>query len=284
MSGFSPDWLALREQADHRSRAPQLSFKIAARLAGLVNARIVDLGCGTGSNLRALAPILSNDQYWRLVDYSEELLAHARILLREWADYAETTPEGMTLYYDEKIIHVSFVAFDLKHGITTLLEPRPDLVTSSAFFDLISEDWIKAMAAEISRQKILFHTVLSYDGRIQWFPPHALDSAVQTAFNAHQTSDKGFGPASGPNSTNVLMEAFQSHGYLCEAADSPWIITRNDEAALLQSLGTGIGEAASSSITPLATEAWFGALAQRRSVLIGHRDLYAAPPMPPEEL
>ena len=284
MSGFSPDWLALREQADHRSRAPQFAFKIAAELAGLVNARIVDLGSGTGSNLRALAPILSNDQYWRLVDHSKDLLAHARILLREWADYAETTPEGMTLYYDEKVIHVHFEPFDLKNGITAMLDPRPDLVTSSAFFDLISADWIKIMAAEIARRKILFHTVLSYDGRIQWFPPHDLDDAVQSAFNAHQTGDKGFGPACGPHSTNVLIEAFETHGYVCESADSPWIITRNDETDLLQALGTGIGTAAMSNLSGGVIADWSAALPQRRSVLIGHRDVYAAPLVPPEEL
>ena len=278
MSGFSPNWLALREQADHRSRAPHLAFKIAAKLAGFVNARIVDLGCGTGSNLRALAPILSNDQYWHLVDYSDDLLAHARILLREWADYAETTSEGMTLYFDEKIIHVRFSNFDLKDGITGLLTPRPDLVTSSAFFDLISEDWIKTMAADIAKQNILFHTVLSYDGRIQWFPSHHLDQPVQEAFNQDQQSDKGFGPASGPESTNVLIKAFENQEYNCETADTPWIIHRNDEPDLLQALGTGIGEAVTSKLPIADMQEWTSALEQRRSVLIGHRDLYACPP------
>ena len=282
MSGFSPDWLSLREPADHRARAPQLSFKIAARLASLVHARIVDLGSGTGSNLRALAPQLSNDQYWQLVDHSEDLLAHARLCLRDWADYAETTSGGMKLYYDVKIIHVGFVCYDLKNGISALLEPSPDLVTSSALFDLISADWIKIMAAEIARRNILFHTVLSYDGRMQWFPPHAQDEAVRQAFNAHQTHDKGFGPATGPDSTNVLTEAFQSHGYLCESADSPWIINRTDEMALLDTLGAGIGEAAASKLDAFDHAAWTAALAQRRSVLIGHRDLYAAPPFSPD--
>ena len=248
MSGFSPNWLALREQADHRSRAPHLAFKIAAKLAGFVNVRIVDLGCGTGSNLRALAPILSNDQYWHLVDYSEDLLAHARILLREWADYAETTSEGMTLYFDEKIIHVRFSNVDLKDGISGLLTPRPDLVTSSAFFDLISADWIQTMAADTARQNILFHTVLSYDGRI------------------------------GPDSTSILVEAFEKQGYLCETADTPWIIHRNDEPELLDALGTGIGEVVTAKLPLAALQEWTSALEQRRSVLIGHRDLYACPP------
>jgi hypothetical protein len=184
----------------------------------------------------------------------------------------------MTLYFDEKIIHVRFSNVDLKHGISGLLTPRPDLVTSSAFFDLISADWIQTMAADIARQNILFHTVLSYDGRIQWFPTHTLDQAVQDAFNQDQQSDKGFGPASGPDSTSILVEAFEKQGYLCETADTPWIIHRNDEPELLDALGTGIGEVVTAKLPLAALQEWTSALEQRRSVLIGHRDLYACPP------
>ena len=45
--GFSADWLALREPADHAARDGDL-LAAAAQVAGAV---IVDLGCGTGSTL-----------------------------------------------------------------------------------------------------------------------------------------------------------------------------------------------------------------------------------------
>ena len=69
MSGFSADWLALREPLDHASRNAAVAAACAAHFAGAETLAVLDLGCGTGSNLRALAPILPERQDWRLVDH-----------------------------------------------------------------------------------------------------------------------------------------------------------------------------------------------------------------------
>ncbi|HKH34927.1 MAG TPA: hypothetical protein VKA80_12340, partial [Beijerinckiaceae bacterium] len=64
MSGFSADWLALREPADHRARNRELLAQLRARFAGQEAVTVVDLGSGTGSNLRACAPQLAPRQRW----------------------------------------------------------------------------------------------------------------------------------------------------------------------------------------------------------------------------
>jgi hypothetical protein len=55
MSGFSAEWLALREPYDRRARN---SGVVEAVLAALdpSSVKIVDLACGTGSTFRALSP------------------------------------------------------------------------------------------------------------------------------------------------------------------------------------------------------------------------------------
>jgi len=58
MSGFSADWLSLREPYDLRARSTKVLDAVAAALAPLPTLTIVDLACGTGSTLRALAPHL----------------------------------------------------------------------------------------------------------------------------------------------------------------------------------------------------------------------------------
>ena len=72
---FSPDWLALREAADHRSRARPLVSRLRAAWRAHGWTRLVDLGSGTGSNLRYLAPRLPGRQEWTLIDHDARLLA-----------------------------------------------------------------------------------------------------------------------------------------------------------------------------------------------------------------
>ena len=73
MSGFSSDWLKLRESADHRARNQELLAKLAACFAEREAILVADLGAGTGSNLRAIAPHLPSRQQWVLVDHDPVL-------------------------------------------------------------------------------------------------------------------------------------------------------------------------------------------------------------------
>ena len=63
MSGFSAEWLALREPLDARSRSAELVARLRADAPDGTR-RIVDLATGTGANLRYLAPRLGGDQDW----------------------------------------------------------------------------------------------------------------------------------------------------------------------------------------------------------------------------
>src|SRR4051794_32437282 len=90
MAGFSAAWLALREPADHAARSAALTRAVAEALAGVAEPGILDLACGTGSNLRYLRnagsertrppaafetsrPTLTGR--WLLVDHDPDLLA-----------------------------------------------------------------------------------------------------------------------------------------------------------------------------------------------------------------
>ena len=91
MSGFSAEWLALREPVDHRSRNLALQAQVIQFLRQIKaidsgSIHITDLGSGTGSNLRALAPHFGMKQSWTLVDHDTDLLRSARASLIAWAD------------------------------------------------------------------------------------------------------------------------------------------------------------------------------------------------------
>ena len=278
MSGFSPDWLALREPADHAARDPGLVAALARVLPGPV--RAVDLGCGSGSNLRALAPHLGPDQDWVLVDHDPALLIAARSRLAAWAERAEATGDGLVLHRDGARIAVRFNALDLAAGPEAALSEAPHLVTAAALFDLVSEAWIAALARAVAAAGAVFYTALTYDGAEEWTLPHPADAAIHAAFLAHQGGDKGFGPSLGPAATAALARAFQAHGYAVETANSPWRLGPG-EAALLHQLAEGTARAAAETgrVAPEEAEAWREARqAPGTGAVIGHRDLLAVPP------
>ena len=56
MSGFSAEWLALREPYDAKARNAAVLDAVASAFRGEPSVSVVDLACGTGATLRALGP------------------------------------------------------------------------------------------------------------------------------------------------------------------------------------------------------------------------------------
>jgi SAM-dependent methyltransferase len=278
MSGFSVDWLALREDADHRARNAEILAGLAQHLAGRLEVTVVDLGCGTGSNLRAVAPSLPVRQSWRLVDHDPALLAAAREKVASWGDRAETSGSDLRVVKGRRVLTVSFVQADLATGFDAALGQGPDLVTAAALFDLVSVSWLEALVSAVAARRSIFYTALTYDGSEQWMPPHREDAAVLAAFHRHQSGDKGFGPAAGPQATGILARAFSEKGYSVREGASPWHLGTPD-AALIRQLAEGIASAAleTQSLPDAVVADWHRARLEAAACRIGHLDLLACP-------
>jgi len=280
---FSAEWLALREPVDHRSISVDLRASVAARFAPLAHMRLLDMGCGSGSNLRGLAPLLGASQHWTLVDWDKGLLDHARAALAQWADDAQNDGESLALRKAGKAIRVDFRTFDLAHDVERALDLAPDLITAAAFFDLVSADWIARFARAMAQRRLPLYTVLTYDGREVWSPPHEADSAMLAAFHAHQGSDKGFGPAAGPAAAQTLAAAFVAEGCDVRRAFSPWRISGDIDGALMSELAKGAAQAVreTGAVVSARIENWLAARLDAsvpaRACEIGHEDVFALP-------
>ena len=256
MTGFSADWLKLRAGADARSRNPGLAARLSAHFAGRDGLTLLDLGAGTGNNMRATAPLLPVPQHWRLADADADLLALA------------TPPEGVTC---------TPVACDLAGGIAPLLAPPPDLVTASALFDLAGADWIAALVAEIARHRLPLYAVLSYNGEETWAPPHPLDGQALAAFHADQRRDKGLGPALGPKAPAFLAAALRKVDYQIYEAPSDWRLRAPEDAEHIAALAEGSADAMRPALGEDA-ETWLAARRRAAQVRVGHVDILALPP------
>ena len=278
MSGFAPEWLDLREPIDHRSRNRKLERALAKHFDGWRPITVVDLGCGTGSNLRATAPLLGPEQHWTLVDNDQRLLEAAAQHLTAWADGADRQGETLALFKGAKRISVEFRRADLAGDLAAALGPSANLVTASALFDLVSAAFIARFAAAIAAAKSAFYTVLTYDGDQRWTPKHEADAAMADAFHAHQTRDKGFGAAAGPDAPDALSESLAAAGYAVREGDSAWRLGPGDEA-LIAGLAAGFAAAvAETDKIDAPTIAAWRALT-RTGAIVGHTDTLALPPV-----
>ena len=276
MSGFAPEWLDLREGVDHRSRNRKLERALAKHFDGWRPITVVDLGCGTGSNLRATAPLLGPEQHWTLVDNDQGLLDAAAERLTAWADGADRQGDKLALFKGAKRIDVAFRRADIARDLKAALGPSANLVTASALFDLVSVEFIARLAAAVAAAKSAFYTVLTYDGDQRWTPEHEADADLLAAFHAHQRRDKGFGPAAGPDAPDALSEAFAAAGYAVQEGDSAWRLGVGDEA-LIAELAAGFVEAVRETAQVDATTIAAWRSLARTGVVVGHTDTLALP-------
>ncbi len=275
---FSAEWLALREPVDHRSVNRELAACVSDWFGAPDHIAVMDLGCGAGSNLRGTYMLFGDSQHWTLVDYDPVLLGAARTRLMAWADEASEAGEELLLVKGGKRLMVDFRRADLNTDLERVLDWRPDLVTAAALFDLVSPRWIGRFVGALKDRKLPLYTVLTYDGREIWQPPHPADAAMVAAFHAHQHSDKGFGPAAGPDACMVMADAFRTAGYTAETGESPWLMTGED-AALVTALTGGIASAVheTGKVPEAEIASWLAAKSAARQGLVGHLDLFARP-------
>jgi SAM-dependent methyltransferase len=255
-------WLSLREAADAAARSEALTRAIREAIPRRTPVRVLDLGSGTGSNVRYLSPRLPSPQQWLLVDRDPTLLARA--------------PAG-----------TAAVQIDTLHrDLGTLDDPRlfagRDLVTASALLDLVSDRWLRSLAAHCRATGAAALFALTYNGRSSCTPAEPEDGFITNLMNRHQKKDKGLGgPADGPDAVDSAEESFAAVGYVVRSETSDW--TLPPEAREFQRrLIHGWAEAAI-DIAPAergTIEAWLRRRlahvdAGRSRIVVGHDDLAA---------
>ncbi|HUR33352.1 MAG TPA: hypothetical protein VM032_06125 [Vicinamibacterales bacterium] len=262
MSGFSAEWLALREPADAAARAPAVHRFVLDALATVRPMRIVDLGSGAGSNVRYLSSRIRQPQEWHLVDHDARLLAHARALLpmpcaTHVADLGRLDP-------------------GLLAGCT--------LVTASALLDLVSEGWLASFVQLCRQAHAAVLVALNYDGRIHCSPADEDDEFVRDRVNRHQRTDKGFGPALGPDAGAFAEARLRGAGYDVVRERSDWILDAA-RAELQRQLIAGWADAAIeleppavARITAWKTRRLAHVDAGRSGIVVGHDDVGAVNP------
>ena len=204
MTGFDPRWLALREPADAAARAAELVQRI--RLGDQPVIR--DLGAGTGSMGRWLAPRLSGPQHWILYDRDPALLDLARTSLpAESADGAPVTVET------RRAELATLTAAELAGTA---------LVTCSALLDVCTAAEVRGLVAACAGAGVPALFTLSVLGRVRLEPADPLDAVFEDAFNAHQRRTVEGRTMLGPDAAAFAGTEFRRYGWTVHLRPSPW--------------------------------------------------------------
>ncbi|CAL9366890.1 class I SAM-dependent methyltransferase [Streptomyces sp. enrichment culture] len=227
---YAPEWLQLREPADAAARSYDLLDPLRIRLANLPGRAggglvVHDIGCGTGSMGRWLAPRLDGTQHWVLHDRDPYLLHFAAVASpRSAADGSHVTVET-------------------RRGDVARLTPDAlagaSLVTASALLDVLTREEVGALAAACAGAGCPALLTLSVAGRVELTEPHPLDAKITEAFNAHQRR----GGLLGPDAVTAAAEAFTELGATVRLNPSPWRLGPREAALTEQWLRGWVGAA-----------------------------------------
>lgn len=257
---FPASWLDLREPYDLAARNGGLRELFLENMRSAGEARIIDLGGGTGSTARAIAD--GKPLRWLIVENDRQLVAEGR----------------------KRHPQFEYRVADLSVGLEAAVPEDAKAITASALIDLVSGEWLKRLANLAARRRLPLYIALTYDGRMRWRPGDLYDAEIKRMFDCHQGRDKGFGPALGPGAVDALKHLLKSHGGAIHQAPSDWQFSPGDkdiQHALLQGYRSAALEIAPTQEGEI--EGWTEARKARLDAdqsrhMVGHQDLFWLPP------
>jgi hypothetical protein len=281
-------WLQLREPADALARSESLTNLIAAALPDDEPVRVLDLATGTGANLRYLAPRLPGRQRWLVVDRDAALLALMPVLTSSWGAArrynVRTSANGFAIRAEQLECDVEARQLDLGTGANDDIIRARHLVTASALLDLVSDRWLRALAAQCRSAGTAALFAITYNGKSSCSPVEPEDEMIRDLLNRHQKRDKGLGgPAAGPDAAECAARCFTEAGYVVRTEPSDWTLG-SEEGELQRRLIEGWAEAAVQMRADAGTIArWRDRRiahleAGRSRIVVGHLDLAATLP------
>ena len=265
----SPAWLELREAGDAAARSPDLVEPIRRHLPACGRAVIHDLGCGTGSMGRWLAPRLTGTQHWVVYDRDADLLDHAG------AEIPGRAADGAAVTVETRCRDV------------TRLDPGDlagaSLITVSALIDLLTADELERLIMSCAGACCPVLVTISVTGRVDLTPADPLDERIAGAFNDHQRRAAGGRRLLGPDAVVAAADAFTRLGRDVRMRPSPWRLGAAQGALVGQWLTDWVGAACEQRPELAAAAPAYlrrrlaEASAGRLSVTVHHLDLLARP-------
>ena len=266
---ISSQWLALREPADAAARASDLVDRLGSHLPATGGLVIHDLGGGTGSMGRWLAPRLPGPQHWVVHDRDADLLEVVG------GELPGRAADGSAVTVETRMSDIARLQPDDLAGAT--------LVTASALLDLLTAAELARLVAACAGTACPVLLTLSVVGRVELVPADPLDARVAAAFNAHQRRDTEHGRLLGPDAVAAAVGAFGAQGAESVVRPSPWRLGAREADLAAEWIAGWVGAACEQQPELTAETGTYAdrrraeAAAGRLSVTVDHADLLVLP-------
>jgi hypothetical protein len=224
----SSRWLALREAEDARARSRDLA-QAAATMLPVQTLVVHDLGSGTGSMMRWLAPLLPGPQTWVLHDWNASLTDRA--LGGERPLDAEGNPVSVSTRVGE-LVHLA--ADDLQGAA---------LVTASALLDVLTARETHAIVRSCVAIGAPALLTLSVTGEVELNPSDARDDVFGRAFDAHQRRVVRGRPLLGRYGATIARGLFEQAGWHVREAVTSWRLGPHEPRLLREWFDGWVGAA-----------------------------------------
>jgi hypothetical protein len=231
---------------------------------------------------------LPGRQRWLVVDRNADLLALQNHRMAAWAaprgHHLDAMRNGFRVSGKNLVCEVETMRRDLGELDDPQLFEGRHLVTASALLDLVSERWLRTLAARCHASGASALFALTYNGESACSPIEAEDDLIRDLLNRHQRSDKGLGgPAAGPDAVTCAERCFRDLGYHVRVEPADWDVApaqRELQRQLIEGWADAAGELAPELTATIAN--W----RQRRMahldaghshIVVRHHDLAAWP-------
>ncbi len=215
-TGYTIEWLRLRQIYDERSRNPHLVAKVNQIIHSRSHIHIADLGAGIGSNFFFWVNKIQIPFLWDWIEVDPRFVGYAN-------EFEIAVPQNGHL----EIINSNFEKY-LDHY------PIPNLIMANALLDVLNATQLTFLFKYCLTYQVPLYASINYLQTI-FIPAYPLDALYLELYDKHMIRRQESGYAIGPK-IHRLIESLKPKIPIL-AADSVWNLSSGDEkimARLLQ--------------------------------------------------
>ena len=283
-------WLAHRFACDAQARHHEIEHKFLAFFEQHQTAlKVVDVGSGTGANVRYYFDRIPHTQEWTLIGQSTQLLDEGVNSLSAFAqenDYGWQHQSNNTFVLTdaEKTATIKLVSGSIEHIEQLADLPQADIVTANAVFDLLSFEQFDALVEKLAQHDVCLLATLNYY-ETSFLPFFKEDHRFLRWYHMHMKRPQPMGIAMGPDCSEEMLDLLAQHHMMIEQEGSQWHLKKCDSTMhryLLHFIEHAIAELSLSPEEKQDFDAWINKkkdLCRQREleIIVDHSDIFAYP-------